>query len=1100
MARISHSLDSLWRTARRPVHYFGVAVLLLAAFVALHTGGLLVLPVEAQGPVPAKAAPAAVSPQLPRFLDLFTPDAAVCGTATWVNPTNSPEPNSSISVNLWKSGVKKILDTPLGKLDFGGGNVAYAFCTDIYHPRPVNRNLCLDSGFFSDWRVAWLVTHYPPTLNDAVGQAARQAAVWRFTDGWLLDQADSTLYNATYDKAVRDTYNALLAAIPSSPPAEYQPGNVQMVNEPAASTNFLPTQPDHPFTVRLTKGAYPLPGYTVHVTASHGTLDHVTAVTDNNGEAHFTLTSTLPGTANIVASATVDLPAGSRFIDQASPDAWQRLVLGETNQVAVQALATKIWIRQDNLIVAHKFEDRNFSGVQDEDEPNLAGWSFTLTTPAGQRNATTDSDGNAYFVDAIAGDGTYALTETLQSGWVNSTPLSQARARTGTDPWLQWQADFGNARYSLVELLKFLDQDGDGVWDEGQEPPLPGWQFALYIRQSGDWVQLRGGTTGPDGRLTFSDLLGGQYKIVEQLDNHPGYTNTTSLEQQFSLGYPSRREVRFGNRGALSVSGLKWNDLDADGVRNSGEPGLAGWTIRLVGGPRNVDVTTITGGDGRYGFNDLEPGAYTVTEAGPAGWVQTWPPAPGAHEIVLTAQSAGGIDFGNFLPATIGNLLWYDDNWNGLQDEGPDLGIPGVTVELHSDPDCNGDAGDGALVATRVTNGDPAEGPLGGYLFDRLTAGCYVVVVVPEPWLTGFDLVSGPQSQSQPYPVSVAAGEDHTVADFGYVGHGAITGTVFYDWNQDRVQGLTEEGIAGVRVCLHRDADADGVLDPEDPQLACQLTADQGFYAFYHYLPGRYLVVQDQPPGSQSTTPDVLPVLLYLIGGTGVAPDNDFGEILFVRLGDFVYIDEDGDGLQDPGETRGLNNVSLRIMGTDITGGVVDVTVKTVDGHYSVSNLLPGNYLVVAPTAVVRDYMYVPTTPYIRNAIFTLAFLEDLSLDFGYVPTYPTAVQLLSFTATGEQGQVILSWEVRGAAPQGFYVWRSESGKGLDLIRLTKFPITSTGLTYRFVDEAVQVGQTYWYWIEDVSDGTRYGPQVFTVQADADRRSRSFMPAVGVGR
>ena len=67
----------------------------------------------------------------------------------------------------------------MGKLDFGGGNIAYAFCTDIYHSRAYNRSFCLDSGFFSDWRVAWLVTHYPPTLNNAVQQAARQAAVWR---------------------------------------------------------------------------------------------------------------------------------------------------------------------------------------------------------------------------------------------------------------------------------------------------------------------------------------------------------------------------------------------------------------------------------------------------------------------------------------------------------------------------------------------------------------------------------------------------------------------------------------------------------------------------------------------------------------------------------------------------------------------------------------------------------------------------------------------------------------------------------------------------------------------------------------------------------
>ena len=112
-----------------------------------------------------------ISPTLPELwrLTTFSPDAPVCGSASWVVPTNAPNPSIAISVNLWKGGVKKILDTPLGKLDFGGGNIAYAFCTDIHHGRDKTnpRVYCLDGSFFSDWRVAWLVTHYPPTLDNA---------------------------------------------------------------------------------------------------------------------------------------------------------------------------------------------------------------------------------------------------------------------------------------------------------------------------------------------------------------------------------------------------------------------------------------------------------------------------------------------------------------------------------------------------------------------------------------------------------------------------------------------------------------------------------------------------------------------------------------------------------------------------------------------------------------------------------------------------------------------------------------------------------------------------------------------------------------------
>ena len=304
-----------------------------------------------------------------------------------------------------------------------------------------------------------------------------------------------------------------------------------------------------------------------------------------------------------------------------------------------------------------------------------------MTTPGGQFSAATDANGNAFFSGAISGNGSYVLTETLQGGWTNSTPQSQTRTRSAADAWTQWRADFGNGQYSILEILKFLDLDGDGVWDSDQEPPLPGWQFALYMWKSDDWAQHRGGTTGADGHLFFTDLVSGQYKVVEQADNHPGYTNTTPLTQEVTLGYPLRREIRFGNRGTLAISGVKFSDLNADGVRNAGEPALPGWTFRLTGGPHPVNLTATTNGSGAYTFTNLEPGSYTVTELAQSGWTQTAPAGGAARTITLTDRAVTGADFGNTELACLGDTVWLDQNRDGIQGAG-EAGVADVKAEL----------------------------------------------------------------------------------------------------------------------------------------------------------------------------------------------------------------------------------------------------------------------------------------------------------------------------------------------------------------------------------------------------------------------------------
>jgi hypothetical protein len=105
------------------------------------------------------------------------------------------------------------------------------------------------------------------------------------------------------------------------------------------------------------------------------------------------------------------------------------------------------------------------------------------------------------------------------------------------------------------------------------------------------------------------------------------------------------------------ISGYKFHDQNRNGVRDPGEPGLAGWTMTLyrdhsdAGQGTGPVTTTTTNGDGYYEFrlDGQLPGDYAVTEESRDGWVRT--AGPERHTIRVNPgignATLGGYDFGN---------------------------------------------------------------------------------------------------------------------------------------------------------------------------------------------------------------------------------------------------------------------------------------------------------------------------------------------------------------------------------------------------------------------------------------------------------------------
>jgi hypothetical protein len=175
----------------------------------------------------------------------------------------------------------------------------------------------------------------------------------------------------------------------------------------------------------------------------------------------------------------------------------------------------------------------------------------------------------------------------------------------------------------------------------------------------------------------FGDNQGYAVMVV----NHG--TEGTVLDPEPPAGHPSDLPVvnndgkeEWGVRVAdfATKSGMKFNDLDADGIRdfiggptghNSvDEPGLSGWTIYVDYNENYVldagEPSAVTDALGTYViWNSINPGAWQVKEVPQAGWTNTLPaPLPGDEvgfydEPFEAGDFITGNDFGNTQPVDI---------------------------------------------------------------------------------------------------------------------------------------------------------------------------------------------------------------------------------------------------------------------------------------------------------------------------------------------------------------------------------------------------------------------------------------------------------------
>ncbi len=248
---------------------------------------------------------------------------------------------------------------------------------------------------------------------------------------------------------------------------------------------------------------------------------------------------------------------------------------------------------------------------------------------------------------------------------------------------------------------------------------------------------------------------------------------------------------------------------------------------------------------------------------------------------------------------------------------------------------------------------------------------------------------------------------------------------VWEDMDGDGIQDAGEPGLSGVTVRLILPG-PDGVRGTPDDSVVMTTTTDtSGYHLFSNPAPEKYYIRFTAPSGyfftlQDQDTNDALDNdanqngLTEIFGLSAVQDDltRDGGLYRPASIGNYVWEDMDGDGLQTTGEP-GLPNVTVQLYQSN--GTLVATTATDDDGLYGFSGLRPGNYYL--HFTLPSGYVFTPANQGNDDTL-------DSDANTG---TGQTATTMLT------SGENDTSWDAGLYRPVsiGDYAWEDMNGNGI---------------------------------------------------------------------
>ncbi|MDI6766336.1 MAG: SdrD B-like domain-containing protein [Bacteroidota bacterium] len=413
----------------------------------------------------------------------------------------------------------------------------------------------------------------------------------------------------------------------------------------------------------------------------------------------------------------------------------------------------------------------------------------------------------------------------------------------------------------MITGKKFFDLNENHVKDIG-ERGIKEW----LITGTGNGISLTT-RTNYRGRYWLPLPLG-SYTITETLQ--PNWTQTYPISGQWdiTLSTPDTLvdSVHFGNYTHASfVNGIKFHDLDKDGIYDEGDTLLPEWKILLTDTLGNEIDFDRTDSLGQYQLYIFQPGKYIIREVPKKGWVQSYPAEeyytieiPNLHTVIDNK------DFGNYYSpltnAVIGKKF-NDRNRNQICDPNEE-GVPGFTIRLVVT-----DAEDEIIYdKKRITDSS------GYYQFMSVPAGnCEVNEVIDQKnigWWKSYPTSS--------YSLILNEGETLDSIDFGnyQIEPGSISGMKFDDLDTSGTKEPGEPGLSGWSIMLN------GTTIYETSVNESQVTDGDGNYSFTSLWPGNYTVSEIWRSNWRQTHPENLQPHFVNLGKEENVAEKDFGNVV----------------------------------------------------------------------------------------------------------------------------------------------------------------------------------------------------------------------------